>query len=67
MEIYNTRIVESRQRKGLTQQKAAECLGIQQQQLSRYEKGTNEIPVRYLVELCKLYEVTPNWVLGWEE
>lgn len=67
MELYNKKIIESRQKKGLTQQEAAAALGLQQQQLSRYEQGKNELPIRYLIELCKLYEVTPNWILGWDE
>ncbi len=44
--------------------KVAEYLDIPQQQYSRYETGKNEIPVRYVIALCKFYQVSADWVLG---
>ena len=64
---YVQRLIEARKRKKLSQTQAAEALMITQQQLSRYEKGSNEIPIRYLIQLCKLYEVSADWVLGLDE
>lgn len=61
---YTTRIVEARKKAGLSQTQVANSLMITQQQYSRYEKGTNEIPVRYLVQLCKLLSVSSDWILG---
>ena len=49
------RLVEARKQAGLSQAKVAGVLGIPQQQYCRYENGQNEIPVRYVVVLCKLY------------
>ena len=31
---------------------------------ARYERGANELPVRHLVTLCKLYNVSADYLLG---
>lgn len=64
---YIQRLVEARKKCGLSQTQVAEHLMITQQQLSRYEKGSNEPPIRYLIQLCKLYKVSADWVLGLDE
>ena len=58
------RLVEARKQAGLSQAKVAGVLGIPQQQYCRYENGQNEIPVRYVVALCKLYKISSDWLLG---
>lgn len=52
---------------GITQKEAAESIGIDQRQWSRYENGTNEFPLRYLKELCTKYKVSANFLLGLPE
>jgi transcriptional regulator with XRE-family HTH domain len=42
----------------------ANVLEMQQQQYSRYELGTNEIPVRHVITLCKFYGISSDWLLG---
>lgn len=37
---------------------------ITQQQYSRYEKGGNELPIRYLIQICKLLAISTDWLLG---
>lgn len=64
---YVQRLMEARKKSGLSQTQAAEKLMITQQQLSRYEKGSNELPIRYLIQLCKLYDVSADWILGLSE
>ena len=61
---YVQRIIEARKKSGLSQTQVAEALLITQQQYSRYEKGTNEIPIRYLIKLCELLKVSSDWILG---
>ena len=51
----------------LSQEDVAEVLDITQQQYSRYEVGTNEIPVRHIVTLCKHYHISSDWLLGLKE
>ena len=53
-----------RQRQKLTQAAAAEGIGIDQRQWNRYENGKNEIPIRYLREICIKYKVSADWLLG---
>ena len=42
----------------------AEVLNLIQQQYSRYESGKNELPIRYLVELCKHWNISADYILG---
>lgn len=61
---YIQRLVKARKKAGLSQTQTAEALEITQQQLSRYENGNNEIPMRYFIQLCKLYQVSSDYILG---
>lgn len=42
-------------------------MGMSQQQYFKYEKGVNEMPVRYVVAFCKHYDVSADWLLGLKE
>lgn len=61
------RLVQARQNAKMSQTKVAQILNIPQQQYSRYETGQNEIPVRYVITLCKVYGVSADWLLGLKE
>jgi len=61
------RLVQARQNAKMSQTKIAEILNIPQQQYSRYETGQNEIPVRHVITLCKVYGVSADWLLGLTE
>ena len=50
--------------RGLSQMDIAEVLDTTQQVYSRYELGTNEIPVRHIITLCKFYGISADWLLG---
>lgn len=65
--IICERLIEIRKRNKLSQEKVAEVLFIPQQQYSRYENGKNEIPVRYVITLCKFYNISADWLLGLKE
>ena len=58
------RLAEARKQARLSQAKVAEALDIPQQQYCRYENGQNEIPVRYVIALCKFYGISADWLLG---
>ncbi len=53
-----------RKKLNLTQKEAAESIGIDQRQWSRYENETNEFPIRYLKELCLKYNISADEILG---
>lgn len=51
----------------MTQKDLAKASGITQAAVSRYMKSDRMPTGRVLVSICKALEVTPNWLLGWEE
>lgn len=53
-----------RQRLKITQTKAAETIGIDQRQWNRYEQGINDIPVRYVIDICKKFDYSADDLLG---
>ena len=47
-----------------TQTQIAEVLGTSQTMYARYERGANEMPIRHLIALCRLYHVSADYILG---
>jgi len=47
----------------LTQVQVAEVLGTSQTMYARYERGANELPLRHFITLCKLYNVSADYLL----
>ena len=50
----------------LTQSQVAQFLGTSQTMYARYERGANELPIRHLVTLCHLYNISADYFLGTE-
>lgn len=48
----------------LTQTEVAKILGTSQTMYARYERGANEMPIRHLLKLCELYQVSADYLLG---
>ena len=67
MKKYYEIIRELREDRDYTQKEIADILNTTQQVYSRYEKGINELPLRHLVELCKFYDVSADYILGLEK
>ena len=61
---YTYMMRKLRERAGLTQVQAAGLLGTSQTMYSRYERGTNELPIRHLITLSRYYGVTTDYLLG---
>lgn len=61
---YIKRIRDLREDSDLTQEQVAEYLGTSQTMYARYECGTNELPIRHLMNLCDLYKVSSDYILG---
>ncbi|MEE0419104.1 MAG: helix-turn-helix transcriptional regulator [Lachnospiraceae bacterium] len=61
---YITRMRNLREDHDLTQQKVADYLGTSQTMYARYERGANELPIRHLISLCRLYQVSADYLLG---
>lgn len=60
---YNEKMQYIRDRKNITQKEMAKMLGIKQQQYARYEKGVNLMPVTYLPKICKILNVSADYIL----
>ena len=61
---YNEKMKILRKRKNITQKEMSELLGIKQQQYARYEKGINIMPVTYLPKICKILNISADYILG---
>ncbi|MDR0218088.1 MAG: helix-turn-helix domain-containing protein [Enterobacteriaceae bacterium] len=59
--LVGKRIQDRRKELGITATTLAKQIGISQQQLSRYERGTNRINVTHLVAICRKLETTITW------
>ena len=64
MESYQERIRALREDHDMTQEQVAKYLGTSQTMYARYERGANELPLRHLIALCKLYSVSADEILG---
>ena len=64
---FNTRLVDLRIEKGLSQKEAAHDLGISQALLSHYEKGIREYSLSFLCKIADYYNVTTDYILGKSE
>lgn len=61
---YIKKMRDLREDNDLTQQQIADLLGTSQTMYARYERGANELPIHHLVELCKIYKVSADYILG---
>ena len=64
---YTTRLKQFRQTANISQREIADTIQITQQQYSRYEAGQNELPIRYLIVICKHFNISADWLLGLKE
>lgn len=61
---YNERIAWIRDCRSISQKEIAERLGIKQQQYARYEKGINVMPITYLKDICKILNISADYIIG---
>lgn len=64
MRSFIEKIKGLREDNDLTQQQVADLLGTSQTMYARYERGANELPIRHLITLCKLYNVSADYFLN---
>ena len=60
-------IKKARTDRKLSQKELCEHLGMLQQQYLRYETGQREMPLHYLVDLAKFYNVSLDYLAGLTE
>lgn len=63
MSMFLVRLRGLREDNDLTQAQVAEILGTSQTMYARYERGANEMPLHHFVAICKLYNVSADYLL----
>lgn len=63
-EIFAKRLVDLREKKGITQQTLADDLGITRQSLSLYEKAERTINIDIIVKIAYYFNVSTDYLLG---
>ncbi len=58
--IIGNNLKQARKDKGLTQKEVASRFNMTQQQYSRFENGVFELNYSQILDLCELYDITPN-------
>lgn len=64
---YKKRMRDLREDHDLTQEQVAQMLGTSQTMYARYERGANELPIRHLIKLCRHYQVSADYILGFTD
>ena len=64
---YAQRIRDLREDKDLKQKEVALILKTNQKVYSRYETQENEMPIRHLITLCRYYNVSADYILGFTD
>lgn len=67
MQIYQKKLRDLRQDAEKTQKEIAAYLGIEQTVYSRYETGKNDMKPFQIIELCRYYNVSADYILGLPE
>jgi transcriptional regulator with XRE-family HTH domain len=62
--MYLQRLKDLREDADLKQYAVAQYLGIQQNVYSRYERGTQTIPLQHLIKLADFYDVSLDFLCG---
>ena len=61
---YIKQLRDLREDHDMTQQEVADVLHTSQTMYARYERGANELPIRHLIALADLYQVSTDYILG---
>lgn len=64
MSEYVQRLRNLRSDHDLSQAQVASILGTSKNQVGKYERGEQEMPIKHLLTLCEYYGVSADYVLG---
>lgn len=64
MHAYAQRIRDLRIDHDKSQAQIAAILGTSKNQVGKYERGEQEMPIKHLITLCQYYNVSADYVLG---
>ncbi len=66
MDSMSIKMMRLRFENNLTIKEAAEKLGISPRTYSNYEQGKSKIPVKKPIEICLIYNISADYILGFE-
>lgn len=66
-EAVGMRLKETRIQLGLTQRDVAAMLGVAQPVYQRFKKGVYECNYGQICELCKIFDISADYLLGLKE
>ena len=61
---YAQKIRDLRNDHDLSQMQIALVLGTTKNQVGKYERGEQEMPIKHLITLCNYYNVSADYILG---
>ncbi len=64
---YQQRLRALREDNDKTQQEIAEILNTTQQYYGQYELGKRALHIEHLITLCKYYDVSADYILGFTD
>lgn len=64
---FTKRMRDLREDRDLKQADVAEFLNITRQQYQLYESGKRQLPIDLLMKLCKFYNVSSDYILGFKD
>ena len=64
MSEYAQRIRDLRIDHDKSQSQIALVLGTSKNQVGKYERGEQEMPIKHLLTLCEYYQVSADYILG---
>ena len=64
LKTYLKRMKDLREDHDMNQEQIAEVLEISRQQYQLYESGKRKLPIDKLIELCRFYKVSADYILG---
>lgn len=63
MYIYAERMRNLREDRDMTQADVAKLIGTTKNQIGKYERSEQEMTVSVLVKICKLFNISANYLL----
>lgn len=67
MSEYAQKLRDLRTDHDLSQAQIAAILGTTKNQVGKYERGEQEMPIKHLRTLCNYYKVSADYILGLPE
>lgn len=62
--IFNIRLKELRTKKGISQQKLADRIGISKSSINMYERGEREPNIAILIKMADVFQTTVDYLIG---